>query len=358
MQRRYFTLKDSVLNVESQKKILKTQLDFENEKKLLSLKKEQDNKNLLAAQEKKQHLIIIISVIVCLVILVVFFIFLYTRFKITKRQKVIIEKQNHLVTEKNREILDSISYAKRLQEAILPPLKDVQEHLKAFIYYKPKDIVAGDFYWMHVKNINANSRLIFFAVADSTGHGVPGALVSVVCSNALNRSVNEFGLTDPGKILDKTRELVLETFEKSDKDVKDGMDISLAVIEMNNSAVSSRSVLWSGANNPLWYFKSNEFFEIKADKQPVGKTDHPKPFTTHRIELSEGDSVYLFTDGYPDQFGGPNGKKFKYKPFSELVAKHQSLPPVQQQDALKTAFESWMNSLEQVDDVCVVGIKL
>jgi len=349
MNKYYFKLKDSLQGVETQKKVLKTQLEFENQQKLSDIKREQDQKNLIAAQEKKQHQLIIIFVAAGLVVVIMFLLFLYNRFRLIKKQKGIIETQNHLVTEKNREILDSINYAKRLQEAILPSVKDVKKHLPgAFVYYQPKDIVAGDFFWMHV----LSDGTVLFAVADSTGHGVPGALVSVVCSNALNRSVNEYKLTVPGLILDKTRELVLETFEKSNKDVKDGMDISLISIS------PLHNIQWAGANNPLWFFSNNEFNEIKADKQPVGKVDMPKPFTTHTIQLSAGDSVYLFTDGFADQFGGPSGKKFKYKPFSELLKKCYTLSSQQQQEFLAASFAEWKGKIDQVDDVCVAGIIL
>ncbi|MBN4071107.1 serine/threonine-protein phosphatase [Crocinitomix catalasitica] len=148
--------------------------------------------------------------------------------------------------------------------------------------------------------------LVFFAVADCTGHGVPGALVSVVCSTALNRSVKEFGITEPSKILDKTTELVIETFERSHRDVHDGMDISLAVFNL-----TSKQLNWAGANNPLWILRkeSTEIEEIRPDKQPVAKFLNPKPFTPHEFQLNKGDRVYLFSDGFPDQFGGKLGKK-------------------------------------------------
>lgn len=352
MQGYYFRTKDSLQGAEKQKEILKTQLEFENQKKLLGLKKEQEQHELLAKQERKQHLLIICFVGVCLLIVVVFAGFLFNRFQLIKKQKNIIEQQNHLVVEKNREILDSISYAKRLQEAILPPHSEVSRNLPdSFIYYKPKDIVAGDFYWMHVTN-----KTVFFAVADSTGHGVPGALVSVVCSNALNRSVNEFALTDPGMILDKTRELVLETFEKSDKEVKDGMDISL--VSVHRDTVGSARLQWAGANNPLWYISQNTLHEIKGNKQPVGKTDNPQPFNTNTIHLNKGDVVYLFTDGFADQFGGEKGKKYKYKPLGELLRKISHSEMQSQKNTLQHEFDLWKGSLEQVDDVCVAGFRI
>ena len=290
-------------------------------------------------------------------------------------QKQIAEQQKHLVEEKQKEILDSIAYAKRLQEAILPPQNIVTKHLPDnFILYLPKDIVAGDFYWFeHLDNGS------YIAAADSTGHGVPGAMVSVVCSNALNRAVHEFGLRVPGEILDKTRELVLETFSKSDKDVKDGMDISLVKItelpsEKNipgrlvipkgqtlKDVITSQTkykIEWAGANNPLWYYSNGTIHEIKAHKQPIGKTDQPTPFPTHTLELNKGDELFLFTDGYADQFGGPKGKKFKYKQLEEVLLQSTTLPLFEQKDNLVSVFNTWKGNLEQVDDVTVVGIKV
>jgi serine phosphatase RsbU (regulator of sigma subunit) len=178
-------------------------------------------------------------------------------------------------------------------------------------------------------------------------------MVSVVCSNALNRTLKEFNLTETGKILDKTRDLVLETFEKSTSEVKDGMDISLLCVDKKN-----KMVFWSGANNPLWYIQSNELKEIKADKQPIGKTEYPKPFTTHQIEYIPGTTFYLFTDGFADQFGGPNGKKFKYKQFSELLLKYSNSSQKEQQEIFDKTFNQWKGDLEQVDDVCIIGLRL
>src|SRR5262249_8767474 len=150
--------------------------------------------------------------------------------------------------------------------------------------------------------------LFFIAAADSTGHGVPGAMVSVVCGNALNRSLKEFGLRETGKILDKTSELVLETFSKSSKEVKDGMDISLLCVDSRN-----KKIYWSGANNSLWCIQNGVAEEVKANKQPIGKSDKPEHFITHELPYIAGSVFYLFTDGFADQFGGPKGKKFKHK---------------------------------------------
>ncbi len=308
----------------SANKNLKTQLIKVEELTAQTIKEQGEKQQILAFQnEKLEH-------------------------QVTERTKEINE-QKHLLLEKQKEMFDSISYAKRLQEAILPPQEFINSYIPDnFILYKPKDLVAGDFYWAeHVGD------KFFIAAADSTGHGVPGCMVSVVCSNALNRSVKEFNLTDTGKILDKTRELVLETFAKSTSDVKDGMDISLLSIDTKN-----KQLFWSGANNPLWYIEDNELKEIKADKQPIGKSDHAKPFTTHQIDYKENTTFYLFTDGFADQFGGPKGKKFKYKPLSDLLVLNNNFSFQEQGTILDKTFSDWKGDLEQVDDVCVIGLKL
>ena len=283
--------------------------------------------------------------------------------EIIASQKKEVEKQKELIEEKQKEIVDSITYAKRLQQAILPPINFVKEYIPAsFILFKPKDIVAGDFYWMEVvqfeskkkdEHTSQNSELILFAAADCTGHGVPGAMVSVVCSNALNRTVKEFAINEPAKILDKVRDLVIETFQKSESEVKDGMDISLCAIDLK-----SKNMLWAGANNPLWIIRNNELLEFKPNKQPIGKTESPQPFSNHTIKLEEGDSLYLFTDGYADQFGGVKGKKFKYKKMQELLLQINNKSMQEQEHILNDKINSWKGILEQVDDILIVGIKI
>jgi serine phosphatase RsbU (regulator of sigma subunit) len=258
-----------------------------------------------------------------------------------------IEEQRYLLEEKNKEITDSINYAKRIQEAILPSSKYVQECLPdGFIFYKPKDIVAGDFYWMEKKDGS-----MLFAAADCTGHGVPGAMVSVLCNNALNRSVREFGLTDPGAVLDKTRTLVIREFEKSDEDMKDGMDIALC-------SIKGLDLSYAGANNPLWIVRNAKIFETKADKQPIGKHDKSKPYTTHYIRLEKGDCIYIFSDGYVDQFGGEKGKKFMAKNLKKLLLGIQDKSMIEQKTIIDDAFEVWRGKEAQVDDVCVIGLKV
>jgi len=302
------------------------------------------------AKEKIQRVLLYGGII----LLLIFAGFIYNRFKLSQQQKNIIQQQKNnlelqhkIVEEKNREITDSINYAKRIQTAILPPPKIVKEYLKdAFILYKPKDIVAGDFYWLEYKN---NTTL--FAAADCTGHGVPGAMVSVICNNALNRSVREYGLTIPGKILDKAREIVIQEFEKSDDDVNDGMDIALCAIKEN-------ILLYAGANNPLWIIKNNQLIEILANKQPIGKFDKLEPYTTHEIKLEKNDTIYIFSDGYSDQFGGDRGKKFKSSRLKDLIISIQDKTMIQQKEILNDTFENWKGTIEQVDDICILGIKI
>ena len=282
------------------------------------------------------------------VFMIIFFVILYFR-SYTDAYENELEEKNRIISLKNHEIIDSIVYAKRLQEAIMPPITEISNQIpESFILYRPKDIVAGDFYFAEQKG-----DYFVVAAADCTGHGVPGAMVSMVCSNALNRAVNELNIIQPGEILDKVTELVVSTFKKSNHDVKDGMDISLCVIN-----IKTKEVAWSGANNPLWFVSNNELTEIKATKQPVGKNETYKNFATHLLNLTTGSIIYLFTDGFADQFGGPQGKKFKYKQLSDLLLSNNNKPMNEQCELLDKAFTSWKGNLEQVDDVCVIGLKL
>ncbi len=261
-----------------------------------------------------------------------------------------INRQKEMVEEKNKEIVDSINYALRLQQAILPPMDKVKQHLKeCFIFFRPKDIVSGDFYWM-----SAGDQELLISAVDCTGHGVPGAMVSVVGANSLDRCVKEFGLKKPSDILDKLCDLVVETFETTDHEVKDGMDMALCSLNMKTG-----SLQYSGANNPLWIVRhgTKELEELKPNKQPVGKFEFRKPFTNQDTQLNKGDCVYMFTDGYADQFGGPKGKKFKYKTLKELLISIHELPMHEQRNTLEKSFEDWKGDLHQIDDVCIIGIR-
>ena len=366
---KYTKIRDSIFNENSDKSITEIETKYQTEKKDKEnelLKKDIELEKL--ANERSQ--ITSLAVGFSLFLVIVFSVIIYRRLNITREQKIVIEetneelnqtneelatqrdeieKQKEVVEEAHNDIKASINYAKRIQNAILPASSLINEYLpESFVLYKPKDVVAGDFYWMEsVKN------KVLFAAADCTGHGVPGAMVSVVCHNAMNRAVREFGLTEPGVILDKTREIVVAEFEKSEDDVKDGMDIALCSIDGNK-------LQYAGAHNPLWIIRGNEILETKADKQPIGKFDDAKPFTTHSLELQKGDSVYLLTDGYADQFGGEKDKKFGNKQFKELLLSNRDKTMEQQKEVLDSTFQSWMkqSGAEQVDDVCIIGIKL
>lgn len=352
----FIALNDSIISIESQTDLVTQEIAFEYSKKNAADSVAREKEKIIdRAKIEKQELEIKSSrtqkymLFGGLALVLIFAFFMYNRYKVMQRQKGIIESQKLIVEEKNKEILDSINYAKRIQNAILPPDKLVKEYLQnSFILYKPKDIVAGDFYWME-----SVENKILFAAADCTGHGVPGAMVSVVCNNGLNRSVREHGLTDPGEILDKSREIVVTEFEKSEEEVKDGMDIALCCLE-------EKKLTYSGAHNPLWIIRkdSNKIEEIKADKQPIGKVDHPKKYTSHLLELNHGDTFYIFSDGYADQFGGEKGKKFKSANFKKLLLSLQSHSMEKQKELIDEAFEEWKGDLEQLDDVCIIGVRI
>lgn len=278
--------------------------------------------------------------------------------KIITKKNVLLKESKAEIELQHSEIRSSINYAKRIQEAILPSNSLVEKYLKnAFIYYQPKDIIAGDFYWMHIlpepKGWDVNGDTILFSAADCTGHGVPGAMVSVVCNNALNQSVKEFGITQPNLILEKTRELVVETFSESIENVQDGMDLALCSVNLK-----TKELQYAGANNPLWIIRKGELIETKGDKHHVGKCDLMPNFTNHEFKLETGDCIYIFSDGYVDQFGGPKGKKFMSAKFKNLLLSIQDKSIIEQKEILKTNFNNWKGSLEQVDDVCVIGLKI
>lgn len=337
---------------------LSSQISLEKER----AEKEKQEQEAIAQKEKENLRTIIYSAVSIAFLILVFLAMMYRRFKVTAKQKKLIESQKVLVEsaydqlgKKNKEILDSISYARRIQSAILPPSSTINELLpQSFIIYLPKDIVAGDFYWLEQQN-----EKTLFAAADCTGHGVPGAMVSVVCNNGLNRSVREHNITDPGAILNKTREIVMAEFEKSEEEVNDGMDIALVSLGKVNED-GSRDLEFAGAHNPLYVFRkdSAELEEYKADKQPIGKFFHQEPYTTHKTTVYPGDMLYVFSDGYSDQFGGDKGKKYYAANFQKLLLKIKNFPLEEQKQMLIKEFNEWKGDNEQIDDICIIGVRI
>jgi serine phosphatase RsbU (regulator of sigma subunit)/Tfp pilus assembly protein PilF len=349
-------LKDSLFNDGIKNAVLESEMQYEFDKKEALVKAKQDKRNALAKAELNQKKIQLNFMIVGFVFVFILAIVIFRGFrqkqkinKIISQQKNEVEQQKLLLEEKNQEITDSITYAKRIQSAILPQEKTIKSYFpNSFILYKPKDIVAGDFYWFEVID-----DLIFFAAADCTGHGVPGAMVSVVCNNALNRSIKEFALKNPAEILNKTREIVISEFEKSDDDVKDGMDISLCVFNLKE-----QKLFWAGAHNPLWLIRDSKLIEFKADRQPIGRFEFAKNFTYHEIEIQKNDTFYLFTDGFQDQFGGEKQKKFRVAQMKDLFLSLSQKSMEEQYEIIGNTFENWKGEINQIDDVCIIGIKI
>ena len=268
-------------------------------------------------------------------------------------QKEEIECQRDLLAEQQKHIMDSIQYSKRLQTAILPTHEFIKELFpESFVYYKPKDIISGDFYWFHQ---HGNKR--YFSAIDCTGHGVPGALVSMVGQNWLNYAVKDLQLEKPSEILDALNNGVKATFKEKDDDtsVKDGMDLALCCVDYDTMTLE-----FAGAYNPVLIISNGEHTQIKGDKFPIGAffRGNAGAFTNHTVKVNRNDIVYVFSDGFADQFGGPDNFKFLTKRFRELLIQIHQKPLAEQYEILDSTLRDWVGSLEQVDDITVIGIKI
>jgi serine phosphatase RsbU (regulator of sigma subunit) len=268
-------------------------------------------------------------------------------------QKTEIEIQRDLLAEQQKHIIDSIQYSKRLQNAILPTLDFVSELFpESFILYMPKDIISGDFYWFHR---HGNKR--YFSAIDCTGHGVPGALVSMVGQNWLNYAVKDLELEKPSDILDALNDGVMSTFQERDDDtsVKDGMDLALCCVDYDTMQLE-----FAGAYNPVLVIRDGEVTQIKGDKFPIGAFFRgvKGKFENHVLDVKKGDTVYVFSDGYADQFGGEANFKFLTKRFRQLLLDIHQKPLNEQRDILEKTIIDWMEGVEQIDDITVVGIKV
>ena len=271
---------------------------------------------------------------------------------ITERTKTIVEQKVEL-EHKNKEILDSINYAQRIQKALLASNHLLNENLKDyFIFFKPKDIVSGDFYW----GTKASNHHFILATADSTGHGVPGAIMSMLNISCLHEAIEGQKLIHTSDILNYTRSKIIKHLlnDGSEQGGKDGMDCSLIAFDFDN-----KKIIYSAANNPIWIVRTGELIELKPDKMPIGKHDKDhESFTQHQFDLVKNDMIYTLTDGMPDQFGGPKGKKFMYKQLKELLVSMSQLPMNEQKTILDAEFNNWKGNLEQVDDVLIIGIRI
>ena len=343
---RFIVLKDSLFKEDNQREIAQKELEYEYEKKAAadSVRNEEEKrvkdalifaKNAQIEQDKTQKWALAGGVI----LLIIFGSFMYNRFKITQKQKNIIE-------EKQKEISASINYAKRIQYALLAHDELLKTNLPDhFVLFKPKDIVSGDFYWATQKEDK-----FYLAVCDSTGHGVPGAFMSLLNISFLNEAINEKNMEEPNRILEHVRKRLIKNI--SQEGAQDGMDGILICFDRKNNSIS-----YAAAHNKPILMKGTELIELPADKMPIGKGEKNEPFRLHTISAQKGDMLYLFTDGYADQFGGEHGKKFKYKQLEELFRKISSESLNNQREKLETTFINWQGNLEQIDDVCIIGIR-
>jgi tetratricopeptide (TPR) repeat protein/serine phosphatase RsbU (regulator of sigma subunit) len=385
--RLYAAYKDSVLNEASIRKQAQLESQYEYEKKTALLKAEQEKERALATaqlrQRETQRNLSLLALGIALIGLVTFAI-LYRKIR---QQRDLIQKQSdeiqqknlaleqynaelkstnqaleesnriiqhqaETLSEKNEEILDSIRYAERIQRAILPSAEKWQRLLpQSFLLYKPRDIVAGDFYWLE-----ETEQYIFLGVADATGHGVPGAFVSIVCANALHKAVLEEGLESPAEILWRVREVVVSQLTQAGEKVKDGMDIGLIRFAKGDRG----RAVFAGANRPLWIVSAEGLLEVAGTRQPIGYVEEPKAF--EEVELMLGSRapamVYAFTDGIVDQMGGPKGRKLLPKGMREWLLSLWSQPVAKQAESLTALFETWRGDRPQIDDVTIVGVRV
>jgi serine phosphatase RsbU (regulator of sigma subunit) len=272
--------------------------------------------------------------------------------KLLNEKNLLIEDQKRVVDERNHDVTNSINYAKRIQEAVLPA-KEIKYKLfpDAFVLFLPKDIVSGDFYWFGERN---GKRLI--SAIDCTGHGVPGAFMSLIGNTFLHEAVNEKGITEPAKILDDMKRSIIAALKQSAvvESAKDGMDMALLSFDDKKGTVE-----FAGAYNPCWLVRNGELTEFKGDKKPIGYyMGNDSPFTNTEIKIQKGDCFYIFSDGYADQFGGEKGKKLKEKQLKEILLSCHELPMAEQEKILLDKFQKWKGKLEQVDDVCLIGVRV
>jgi serine phosphatase RsbU (regulator of sigma subunit) len=348
------SLKDSLMSENIKKESVSKKFIYENEKKDAIVKANIEKAEYTYKTKEREQRIILIVVLVITLLILFFGIVIYNRLKVTRKQKAVIElkeietqHQKQIIEEKQKEILDSIHYAKRIQNALLVQTEFIDQNIKNnFILFKPKDIVSGDFYWA-----TKNNNVFYLAVCDSTGHGVPGAFMSLLNIGFLSEAINEKNITQPNEIFDYVRKRLITSISKEGQ--KDGFD---GILMCYNE--QTKKVTYSAAHNAPIIIRNNEVISCPCDKMPVGQAENLTPFQLFELDLHENDTLYLYTDGYADQFGGPKGKKFMYKKLNNLLITLNQKPLKDQQDILTNTFKEWKGSLEQVDDVLIIGLKL
>jgi len=361
--KKYSEMKNLILNTESSRQLTEIQTVYETEKKEKEIELLTTHKKVQKAELERQTLISyslsaagILVLLLALVALRGYHQKRKSNALLGEQKKEIEIKNSHLqsayllIEDKNKDITDSINYAKNIQQALLPFENRIAAHLKQyFILFKPRDIVSGDFYWFTEKD-----KYLFLAVADCTGHGVPGAFMSMIGSATLTHAISERGITDPGQILSEVNRKIKDALKQSESNNRDGMDISLLRFEKNDLG----KVQYAGAMRNLYHI-SSEVNEVRGDKMPIGgATDDHYEYTSHALNVQKDETLYIFSDGYADQFGGNDGKKFRTGSFKKILLSIQDKPISEQKQFLDDTFETWKGNLEQVDDVCVVGVKI
>ncbi|MBS1636393.1 MAG: SpoIIE family protein phosphatase [Bacteroidetes bacterium] len=348
---KYKTLEDSLMSKENSRQLNELKTIYETDKKEKELELSNQKLQTQDIKLEKQQTIIFSSVGGALLLLVLALVF-YSRYQLKQKANHKLETAYAIIEEKNKDITDSINYAQKIQHAILPEREELEKVLgNVFVLFKPRDIVSGDFYWC----CDTPDRR-YIAAVDCTGHGVPGAMMSMIGSSLLNQIVNEKKISGTANILNELREGIKTAFKLRDGRTKqrDGMDMAILGFDPDMKRVE-----FSGANNGLYLIRDNALQEFAADKQPIGQHEgHETPFKSTFIELQPDDCLYMYTDGYADQFGGEKGKKYKYSSLKELLLKIHHLPMNEQYQVLDRTFQEWKAALEQVDDVLIIGIKI
>lgn len=356
--KKYKALNDSISSNEIKRKAFEKQVEYEYEMKQREMKLKQDLEVTKNEITKRTQRNVIVIVVLAFVVLLIFSFKLYLNFKQKKKdndliteQKKEVEEQRNIIGEKQKEILDSIYYAKRIQQALLVQEDELAGFIKDhFIYFKPKDIVSGDFYWATQKN-----NKFYLAVCDSTGHGVPGAFMSLLNMSLLSEAINEKEISEPHHVFHHIRNRLIELIGRDGQ--RDGFDGVLICIDQSNSG-NGRRITYAAANNAPVLIKNRETIVLEHDRVPVGKSEKSESFSLFELSIQDGETLYLYTDGYADQFGGEKGKKFKSKKLNELLLEINLKSMQQQKAAISETFENWKGELEQIDDVCVIGLRL